>query len=285
MDPLIAAVPALVGIAAGILVVRLYPIPLAAVAWLAARGRGLVPMLAARRAREGGAASAVLLVLLATATVGAFAATALDHLDRGAEVAAWQEVGASWRIQQPNGALPIAMDPAALPDVEVASSVFQGIVPVDLTGPQSIVVIPEAANLEAVLAGTPIEPAFPAGFATPASGPIPAIVSRSPRRQPARGGGGRHVHDEHRGLQPHLQAWRRSATRSRACRSTATSSSSLARRSSARRRPPASSRSTRCSARRRPPGRRSARPSSAQAPTVEVSGPGGDARTSSGRSR
>ena len=47
VDPLIAAVPALVGIAAGILVVRLYPIPLAGVAWLAARGRGLVPMLAA----------------------------------------------------------------------------------------------------------------------------------------------------------------------------------------------------------------------------------------------
>ena len=135
VDPLIAAVPALVGVAAGILVVRLYPIPLAGVAWLAARGRGLVPMLAARRAREGGAASAVLLVLLATATVGAFAATALDHLDRGAEVAAWQEVGASWRIEQPNGALPIAMDPGALPEVEVASSVFQGLVPVDLSGP------------------------------------------------------------------------------------------------------------------------------------------------------
>jgi hypothetical protein len=57
--------------------------------------------------------------------------------------------------------------------------VFQGLVPVDRTGPQALVVMPEAANLEAVLAGTPIEPAFPAGFATPAPGPIPAIVSRS----------------------------------------------------------------------------------------------------------
>ncbi|HEU0243300.1 MAG TPA: hypothetical protein VFQ75_05300, partial [Candidatus Limnocylindrales bacterium] len=65
-DPLVAAVPALVGLAAGIVVIRLYPVPLAAVAWVAARGRGLVPMLAARRAREGGASSAVLLVLLAT---------------------------------------------------------------------------------------------------------------------------------------------------------------------------------------------------------------------------
>ena len=74
-DPLIAAVPVLVGIAAGIVVVRLYPIALRG-AWpsIARRGRGLVLVLAARRATEGGASSAVLLVLLATATVAAFAA-------------------------------------------------------------------------------------------------------------------------------------------------------------------------------------------------------------------
>ena len=179
IDPLIALVPALVGIAAGILVVRLYPIPLAAVGWLARRRRGLVPFLAARRAGEGGAASAVLLVLLATATVGAFAATALDHLDRGADMAAWQEVGAPWRLQQANGALPSGFDPAAVPGAEATSQVFQGIVPVDLTGPQVIVALPEAGNLNQVLAGTPIEPGFPAGYATPASGPIPAIVSQS----------------------------------------------------------------------------------------------------------
>ena len=61
----------------------------------------------------------------------------------------------------------------ACPGSRSPSTAFQGLVPVDLTGPQSIVVIPEAANLEAVLAGTPIEPAFPPGFATPALGPDP----------------------------------------------------------------------------------------------------------------
>ena len=53
-DPLVAAVPALVGIAAGIVAVRLYPLVMRGVSGLARRRRGLVPMLAARRASEGG---------------------------------------------------------------------------------------------------------------------------------------------------------------------------------------------------------------------------------------
>ena len=178
-DPLIAAVPALVGIAAGIVVARLYPIPLAGVAWVAARGRGLVAMLAARRAREGGAGAAVLLVLLATATVGTFAAASLDNLNRGADLAAWQDVGGWYRLQQPNGPLPRTLDPSGLPGVDAASGVFEASLPLDLTGPQSLVEMPDAAALEGVLAGTPVEPSFPAGFTTPAPGPIPAIVSQS----------------------------------------------------------------------------------------------------------
>ncbi len=178
-DPLIAAVPALVGVAAGIVVVRAYPYVLGAAAAVARRGRGLVPMLAARRATEGGASSAVLLVLLATATVGAFAATSLAGLERGAEVAAWEQVGGSYRIQAPSGALPSSLDPRTLPGVETVSGVFEATVPVGLSGPTPLFVIPEAAPMAAALAGTPIEPRFPDGFTTPGSGPIPVIVSRS----------------------------------------------------------------------------------------------------------
>jgi putative ABC transport system permease protein len=178
-DPLIAAVPALVGIAAGIVVLRLYPVPLGIVGWFAARGRGLVPMLAARRAREGGASSAVLLVLLATATVGSFSVVALAHLERGAETAAWQSIGGQYRLQQPSGPLPLSLDARALPGVEAVSGVFEAIVPLDMNGPQTVITMPEAAALEAVLAGTPAEPSFPDGFATPGPGPIPAVVSTS----------------------------------------------------------------------------------------------------------
>ena len=183
-DPLIAAVPALAGLAAGIIVVRLFPVVLTGVSWVAARRRGLVPMLAARRAGEGGASSAVLLVLLATATVGAFAVTSLNHLDRGADLAAWQDVGAPYRLQQPQGPLPRALDLSTLPEVEASAGVFEALIQIGLSGPQSVVVMPDAGALERVNAGTPAAPRFPTGFATPAPGPIPAIVATSVAESP-----------------------------------------------------------------------------------------------------
>lgn len=178
-DPLVAAVPALAGVAAGILAVRLYPIPLRLAAWVGRRGRGLIPMLAARRAMEGGASAAVLLVLLATATVGTFAAAALDHLDRGTELSAWQEVGGAYRLDVALGGLPRDLDPTTLPGVEAAASEFEVTVPVNLYGPQALFVAADGSALERVTAGTPGEPNFPPGFTTAGSGPIPAIVSRS----------------------------------------------------------------------------------------------------------
>ncbi len=176
-DPLIAAVPILVGVAAGIVVVRLYPIALRGVAAVARRGRGLVLMLATRRATEGGASSAVLLVLLATATVAAFAAVSLDSLDRGADVAAWQSVGGSYRLQTPNGAIPANVDASALPGVTTVAGVFEGSVPVGRSGPQSLFAIPETGPMATALAGTPADPQFPDGFTTPGTGPIPVIIS------------------------------------------------------------------------------------------------------------
>jgi putative ABC transport system permease protein len=176
-DPLIAAVPVLVGVAAGIVVVRLYPVALRGVAAVARRGRGLVLMLAARRATEGGASSAVLLVLLATATVAAFAAASLDSLDRGAETAAWQSVGGSYRLQAPSGALPADLDAAALPGVAIVAGVFEGSAPIGPSGPQSLFAIADAGPMATALAGTPADPHFPDGFATPGAGAIPVIIS------------------------------------------------------------------------------------------------------------
>ena len=182
-DPLIAAVPALVGVAAGIVAVRLYPLPMRAVAWASRRRRGLVAMLATRRAAEGGAA-AVLLVLLATSTVGTFAAVSLDNLDRGAELAAWQEVGAAYRLEQPAGALPASLDAASLPGAEEVALEFRANIPLGLSGPQTLFVAIEAANLERVLAGTPVAPVYPPGFTEPGQGPIPAIISRTLAESP-----------------------------------------------------------------------------------------------------
>jgi putative ABC transport system permease protein len=179
VDPLIAGVPALVGLAAGLVALRLLAAPMHTAASLGHRRRGLLPLLAARRASAGGASSALVLVLLATSTVGTFAAVSLNTLDRGSEFAAWQAVGGSFRLQPPFGALPGALAPASLPGVQTAASAYQATLPLGLSGPRTLFTAVEASRLRQVLAGTPVEPAWPTGFDVPGTGPIPALVSQA----------------------------------------------------------------------------------------------------------
>lgn len=75
-DPYLAAVPVLVGLAVGLLALRLYPLPLRALAWAAAPRRDLVPTLGLRRlARQPSLGAAPFLVVLLATSVGVFAAT------------------------------------------------------------------------------------------------------------------------------------------------------------------------------------------------------------------
>jgi putative ABC transport system permease protein len=74
-DPYLAAVPLLLGLATGILAVRLYPLPVRLLAAATSRRRDLVPALAFRRvARQPGVTAAPLLVLLLGVSVSVFAA-------------------------------------------------------------------------------------------------------------------------------------------------------------------------------------------------------------------
>ena len=121
----------------------------------------------------------MLLVLLATATVAAFAATSLASLDNGADVAAWQAVGGSYRLQGPTGALPSSFDATSLPGVTTAAGVFEAGVPVGTYGPTTLFAVADAGQLAEALAGTPADPMFPPGFTTPGTGPIPVIIATS----------------------------------------------------------------------------------------------------------
>jgi putative ABC transport system permease protein len=74
-DPYLAAVPLLLGVAVGILAIRLYPLPVRLLAATASKRRDLVPALAFRRvARQPGVTAAPLLVLLLGVSVSVFAA-------------------------------------------------------------------------------------------------------------------------------------------------------------------------------------------------------------------
>ena len=125
VDPLIAAVPALVGLAAGLLVLRVMPYPTRLLARVARVGRGLVGVLAMRRASGAGNAP-VLLVLLATTTIGAFSASAVGYLDHAAVAAAWQDVGADFRVVATQDYLQRDFDFGAIPGVEASARMFTG---------------------------------------------------------------------------------------------------------------------------------------------------------------
>jgi putative ABC transport system permease protein len=175
-DPFLALAPALVGLAAGVIAVRLLPVILDFVARLLARQRGLVAVLGVRRASRDGSVAAVLVVALTATTVGAFASVLLDQIDAGARSAAWQTVGADFQLT--GGAASLGTFEASPPaGVEATAAISTLSVSISTGGLRTLVAIDPAA-VTMVARGTPAEPDFPAGMLGPAPpGPLPAIVS------------------------------------------------------------------------------------------------------------
>jgi putative ABC transport system permease protein len=178
-DPFIAAVPLLAGLAAALIVVRLFPIPMRALALLAARRRDLVPVLALRRATNGGAGAAILLVLMTTASIGAFSSAALLHVDRTAEAAAWRTVGAPYRVTAASGALPPAFDAGAVPGVDRAAAAFRAIAPLGTRGGRMELLALDATDYAAVVAGLFGDPGLPPAILATGLPRVPAIISSS----------------------------------------------------------------------------------------------------------
>lgn len=194
-DPFLAATPALAGLAVGIVAVRLYPIPIRALGWLAARRRDLVPVLGLRTVgRHPAVASLPLLVLLLAAAFGAFTSTIASTIERGQLAASWDNLGADYRVDRVGGGPVgrVAESVAAVDGLEAVAAAFVDPQARFSTTPNqrgSIVLYAlEAQAYGAVLAGSPIALDLPAEFgedALPGSGalggpqrPIPALLSR-----------------------------------------------------------------------------------------------------------
>lgn len=98
-DPLVAAVPVLLAVTAGLLLLRCYPYPLRLLGRLLRGGRSAVAYVGVARAGRQRPVTALPLVILLLATaVAGFAATVDAGLERGWERAAWHTVGADARI-------------------------------------------------------------------------------------------------------------------------------------------------------------------------------------------
>ena len=175
-DPFIAAVPALAGLAAGLVALRLFPFPVRFLAALAALRRDLVPVLALRRTSRGSNARPILLVVLATASVGAFSLATLAFLDRAGEAVAWQEVGAPFRLVVGDSRLGPGFDPTALPGVSSAAGAFAGSVGDGGPGAPQVLAV-DLADYRTVVAGTPADRIWPQALLAPPADAVPAIVS------------------------------------------------------------------------------------------------------------
>lgn len=189
-DPYLSAVPVLLGVACGLVALRLYPWPVRALGVLAARRRGVVGFLGlARAGRVTPAAALPLLVLVLAVAVGGFAAAVYQSVHAARDAAALRSVGADLRVEA-GAELPPATVArvAAVPGVAtVATAGDTGFVRVDGAPVQGVaVILVDAPEYQRVLAAIGAPGRLPAALvsAAPDSSPIPVLgTDPNPERE------------------------------------------------------------------------------------------------------
>lgn len=200
VDPYLALVPILAGLAVGLLALRLYPLPVRLLARLARRGRGLVAFVGLRRVgRQPTSALLPLLALLLAISVAVFMAVMQSSLDTAQRELAWRQSGASFRLDAPSGgSFPSGFDPGTIEGVEwVAAAAVMPHVSTggdETSGASGITLLAlDTAGYQAVTAGTPASISFPPsmlskraqGALGTQANPIPAVVSSAWASDPA----------------------------------------------------------------------------------------------------
>ncbi|SDU67372.1 FtsX-like permease family protein [Jiangella alkaliphila] len=182
VDPLTAATPLLLALAVSVLVMRLYPRPMATLGRVLGGRRGTVAYLGTARAvRDPVAGFVPMLALVVGMSIAAFSTVVWSTTERGIEQTAWQQVGADVRV---SGAPLTEAELAAvgsLPGVDAVA-------PVVTTGPTLFKVgtidnrvplyVVDVDALDAVRAGGSALDPLPAGLTTLGpDGAIPLLVA------------------------------------------------------------------------------------------------------------
>lgn len=168
-DVYLAAVPLLLGLAAGLVALRAYPAPLRVLARLSARRRGAVPFLALSRVARAPAVTAVpLLVLLLAVALATFASVVRDTVTSAQRSEVWQQVGADHRIDAPTPAsLGEQFDVADVPGVRATARSYveqRAAAGRGVASRPIIVVAIDAPAYQAVVRGTPLDTPLPRSF-------------------------------------------------------------------------------------------------------------------------
>lgn len=192
-DPYLAAVPVLLGLATGLIVLRLYALPIRLLAWNSSYRSDLVPFLGFRRvARQSATAAVPLLVILLSIAISVFSSIMMHSIDVGQVNTSWQTVGANYRADTIGvQAIPSDFTLDKVPGVEATAnaSLQENLLLASnqpLYGTINVLGIDTVAY-EKVVKGTPVDPHFNSDLLSQSTGPdvgtakspIPAIVSSS----------------------------------------------------------------------------------------------------------
>ncbi|RJL26484.1 FtsX-like permease family protein [Bailinhaonella thermotolerans] len=110
-DPFLLAVPAALALAAGLITLRAYPLPLRLAGAFARRRPGAVPFLGLTLASRAGTGAALpIVILLPAVAVAVFGSVFSTSLRTAQESAAWRNTGADARIMSDAGLTPEALE-------------------------------------------------------------------------------------------------------------------------------------------------------------------------------
>ncbi len=180
-----AVTPVLVALAAAVVALRVMPWPVARLARLAERGRGLVGFVGLTRAARTGAGAAVpLAALVVGATLVTLMATLTTSVSEQRELAALRSVGADARVDAARIDAPDVAALTARPGVEAAVPAFVDAGATLSSGGRvtSVVVVAvDPARYAALLEGTPLAFSPPSAMAAPADDArLPVLLSGGP---------------------------------------------------------------------------------------------------------
>jgi putative ABC transport system permease protein len=182
VDPLLAATPLLLALAACVLVLRLYPLPLGRLVRRMAERPGLVPFLGAARAlRDPTAGLVPVLAVVVGVAVAVTSAVLLGTVRSGTEAASAERVGADVAVSGAPFTRAQLDAFEAVPGVEAIAPVYStrpGRLEVDGRDRTATIVVVSAEELRRVQQGRPDAIDLPAGLDATDGEATPVLVSR-----------------------------------------------------------------------------------------------------------
>lgn len=201
LDLLQAIAPVLLGLAVGLITLRLYPYPIRFFAWLGSKSRGLVTFVGFQRVvQQPSAARLPLIVMLIAVSLAGFSSVVRFSINEGQSDSTWHETGAAYRFAALNPADPLT-DSLDLSEIESVEAQAWGVRFPDAfsrgeTGTAMVdLLFLEGVDYATVNAGTPADPHLPTFMTIPPDhdsgtegNPIPVIASHSRDGRPASDG-------------------------------------------------------------------------------------------------